>query len=190
MQGAVSFANACTSGDQTCVTLNPAPAPTSFAFNDVSHVTLPARSASSLICQWVTPYIYYDFANPTGANAAARFSVSPSITVESAVLADPTLVDPSTGMPFNGSFTTGLTGSYTYLHTLEPGERESQRSQFSRVCIGGVLSKVALMDGYGLSAAQADAFYRSPVTIRLNLAGTVSLVESASLIYGVRFIGD
>jgi len=190
MQGSVTFDVACTSGDPTCVTLNPAPAPTSFNFTDVGHVTLPARAANSLICQWVTPYIYYDFANTTGANATARFSVNPTITVESTVLADPMLIDPSTGLPLNGALTSGLTGSYTYSHTLEPGERESQRSQFSRVCIGGVLSKQALMGNYGLSSAQADAFFRAPVTIRLNLSGTVSLVDSASLIYGVRFVGD
>jgi hypothetical protein len=188
--GAFTFSSYCASGDTSCVTLNPAPALTSFSFTDLGRIALPARAANSLICQWVTPYIYYDFANNTGANATAQFRVFPTVTVDSAVLADPMLINPDTGLPVNGSLTIGLTGSYQYSHTLEPGEREQQRSQFSRTCIGGVLSKQSLMGGYGLTAAQADAFFQKPITMHFNMSGTVSLVDSAMLLYNVRFVGD
>ena len=48
----------------------------------------------------------------------------------------------------------------------------------------------ALIETYGLTPAQADDFFASPTTIRLNVAGNVQYVSTASLVFGLRVVGD
>ena len=41
-----------------------------------------------------------------------------------------------------------------------------------------------------LSDALAGKVFKKPITIRLNLSGSVRLVDDASLMFGLRIIGD
>ena len=60
----------------------------------------------------------------------------------------------------------------------------------TRSCIAGLVSRRSLIETHGLSEAQADRFFREPITIRMDISGQVQRVESASIIYGTRFTGD
>ena len=42
----------------------------------------------------------------------------------------------------------------------------------------------------GLTAAQAKEFFKRPTTVRLNVRGQVQYVDSATLYFGLRIIGD
>lgn len=173
-----------------CQPLAAAPATTTFAFDDVSHVTLPRNAANSLLCYWFSPFLQIDYDNPTAAPVVAQLSYVPTVTVENPVLDDPSLVDPNTGLPFGGSLLTGLTSSERYEVPLAAGQHSFQRDRDSAVCIAGLVSKQALMQNYGLSEAQARQFFRKPTTLRLNVEGSAQFVGDASLYFGLRIVGD
>ena len=173
-----------------CVVRAAAPAATSFNYSDLNRVTLPAHSTNSLLCQWWTPIVTLSFANPTPAPVTARVRWSPTLTVESSVLTDPSLIDPNTGAPFGGKLETSVAASHNETFTLAPGENRSWRDSSSRVCIAGTLSKQGLIQNYGLSASKANDVLNHELTIRLNVTGSVAGVDQALLYFGLRFVGD
>lgn len=177
--------------DDRCVTLNPAPAITTFDLPDIGRIKLPGRSTNSLLCHWLSPIALYTMQNTTGAFAPnATFTLAPYIVVENPVLADPSLIDPSTGLPFGGRLETSFAATYRDSMSMQPGERQSRRWSESRTCIAGFISKKNLVEGLGLTDAQARNFFRSDMTLRFGLRGTAQLVTNASLIYGLRVMGD
>jgi hypothetical protein len=192
--GQVTLTSDCTGApsgpDDRCVLLNAAPAPTTFDLPDIGRMTLPPRSSHSLLCHWLTPIAFYQFHNTTAANANANIRLSPYIIVESDVLDDPLLIDPSTGLPFGGQLESGFAATLADARTLEPGERASMRFGHSRDCIAGFLSKRNLIEGYGLTDAQATQIFRREITLRFGLRGSAAVVGDAFVLYGLRVMGD
>ena len=177
--------------DDRCVVLNPAPTSTSFDFPDIGRLTIPGRSAHSLLCHWLTPIAFYNFQNLTGVfQPNASFRLAPYLIVESDVLNDPRLIDPTTGLPFNGKLETGFAATYQDTQSLDPGHSATRRFSETRVCIGGFLSKANLMSTYGLTDAQATQVFRHDMTLRFGLRGNAALVNSGFVIYGLRVVGD
>jgi hypothetical protein len=197
--GTVSLQSDCTPApgdpapgpDDRCVVLNAAPASTTFDLADIGRLTIPGRSVHSLLCHWLTPIAYYSFRNSTGVTQPnAVFRLIPYAVVESSVLADPTLIDPTTGLPFNGRLETSFAATYQDSQSLDPGQTATRRFSTTRVCIGGFLTKSLLMDGYGLTDAQATAVFRHDITVRFGLRGSAAMVDGALVTYGLRVVGD
>ncbi|HEV8695128.1 MAG TPA: hypothetical protein VGQ93_13225 [Lysobacter sp.] len=160
------------------------------AFRDIAHITLPARSMHSFLCHWMSPTISAYVANDSGLdNRQARLNVMPTLTVESTAFNDPALVDPETGEPLNGKAEIYTSSSAIYT-LLDAGERLNQRLNTSRTCVGGYISRRGLMEVYGLSERQADEFFNSPVTIRMNLQVSAQYVQAGFVSYAIRFVGD
>ena len=181
--------------DDRCVTLTAAPSPTSFDLPNIGRLTIPGHSAHSLLCHWLTPIAYYGFQNTTGSTATANFRLAPYVIVQSSVLSDPSLIDPTTGNPFNGQLITGFAATYQDSQSLDPGQTAFRRFSETRVCIGGFLSKQNLIQGYGLTEAQANQFFRHDITLQFGLQGNAAMVgstnpPSAYVIYGLRVVGD
>ena len=176
--------------DDRCVTLNPAPAPTSFDLPDIGRMTLPGKSSHNILCHWLTPIITYSLFNGTGVPANGRMRLRPYLKIESVVLNDPSLLDPNTGLPYGGVLETGFAATYQNSHTMGPGERDTQSFGNSRVCIAGTISRQNLIGSYGFTDAQVDKFFKKPMTLRFGLRGTANLVEFASIGYGLRIMGD
>ena len=193
-QGNIDLSSSCPPDDgeptTNCVALNAAPATTAFDLDGIAHVTLPGKAANSLLCYWFSPTLSVDYLNPTAASDVGLLAYSPTLTVESEVLDDPALIDPTTGAPFDGKLVTGMTASEHFEVPLAPGQQQFERSRDSAVCIAGLLSRRALVDTYGLTDAQAKQVFTKPVTISLNVSGSVRLVDEASLIFGLRIVGD
>jgi len=195
--GVINLADDCTPDpayppgpDDHCFVPNPAPATTSFTITDAARVLIPGKSSNSMFCHWQTPVTVYSFRNSTGTyQPNARFVVTPSYTIQNAVLNDPSLLDPSTGLPYGGSFTVGLAG-IRHSRSLQPGEGQIERDNSTRACIAGLVSKRALKEAYGLTDAQATKFFKNDTIITMNLQGTANMVDFASIIYGTRFVGD
>ena len=182
----------CTGSDPTferCLVANPAPAPTSFNESGLASIELPAKASKSLLCFTVTPLVQINWQNTLAAPALARFSANAVITIDNDVLDDPTLIDPSTGLPFGGVLTLGLS-TFNTAHTLQPGEVDNKTLFLSRACIAGIVSKRALVESYGLSDAQAKEFFKKPMTLTFGSRGTVALAEFAQYFYGFRLYGD
>lgn len=188
----VALTNSCPPpGDGTaCVVLNPAPAATAFSFQDVARITLPGKAADSLLCHWLSPILDIGYANPTASAAIARLTYQPTLTVESEVLDDPALIDPTTGLPFGGRLLTGMTASERFEVPLDAGQLVGERVRDSAVCIAGFITRRALVDTYGLTATQAKQFFRKPITVRMNISGNAQYVGNASLTFGLRIVGD
>jgi hypothetical protein len=73
---------------------------------------------------------------------------------------------------------------------LPAGLRITERTRDSTVCIGGLVSRSALVDTWGLSDAQAKEFFKHKTTLRLNIDGSAQYVDSASMYFGLRIVGD
>ncbi len=175
--------------DPSCITLNPAPAPTSFDIPDLDSITLPRRASRSLLCHWQTPVAVYLAANDTGVRQQTRFRVFPVYRIQSDVLNDPALIDPGTGLPLGGVIELPLS-AINVMQGIEPGEFQREDFRGTRVCIAGLISKANLMGTYGLSEAQVRDFFRNPITISMGLAGQAQMVTAASINFGTRIMGD
>lgn len=186
----IELENDCTGVTGNCQVIAPSPAYTSFSFSDIAHITLPAKSAHSLLCYWFSPLLTISYNNPTTTAVVAHLNYSPSVTVENSVLNDPTLIDPSTGVPFGGQLLTGLTSSEHREVPLPAGLALTERTRDSTVCIAGLVSQSALVNTWGLSNAQAKEFFKHKTTLRLNIDGSAQYVDSASLYFGLRVVGD
>ncbi len=176
--------------DDRCVTMNPAPAITTFDLPDIGRMWLPGKSSHNILCHWLSPIVIYSLYNGAGATANGRITLTPYLKIESEVLNDPTLIDPNTGLPYGGVLETGFAASYQSSHTLAAGERDTERFSESRVCIAGTISRQGLIEGYGFTDAQVDKFFKKPMTLKFGLRGSAALVDFASLIYGLRIMGD
>jgi hypothetical protein len=194
--GNISMARDCNSPDvpkgpeDRCITLPADATLTSFDLSDLGRVTLPARSTNSLLCHWLTANGAYTLQNSGAARVDARMYLRPYVVVESAALADPTWIDPNTGLPFGGRLESSFSSSHLDQRTLDPGERVFVSDLPSRTCQSGFVSKRYLAQAYGLSDAQAAAIFRGEVTLRFGLRGSVRSVASAILLYGLRIMGD
>jgi hypothetical protein len=178
-----------------CVPLLPAPASTSFEVSDIDTLVLPGNSASarSLLCHVVTPDIWYEIFNPDPQQASqAHVYAQATLRIESAVLADPTLINPLTGQPFGGFIDTTVPGAHRFDKMLGPLQSESVRdSDRSRFCINGVISKTHLIDIYDLTVAQATAFFAGQITLRLGIRGSARLLHrEGNFRFSVRFLSD
>lgn len=176
--------------DELCQVLAPAPALTAFNFQDSARITLPGKSAHSLLCYWFSPVLTVGYSNLGATRVLARLRYTPTLTIENPVLDDPALIDPTTGAPFGGQLLTSMTSSERFEAPLEPGVSFSERTRDSAVCIAGFLTRRSLVENYGLTEAQAKEFFKKPTTIRLNVSGSAQHVSFASLTFGLRVVGD
>lgn len=173
--------------DPRCIQLNPAPGFTSFEAPDLAAITLPGKSTQSLICHWQTPIVSVGFANFTAATEQYRFQAFPVYRIESEVLQG--LSDPNTGTPYNGAIELGLS-AINVSGSIDPGEYNVEQFTFTRMCIGGLVSKQSLVNAYGLTEQQAKQFFKKPITITMSIRGSARMVDAANINFGTRFAGD
>jgi len=161
-----------------------------FDERDLASISLPARAATTMICQWITPFIFYSFDNPSKEiQPAASLFLQPYVTVESELFDDPSLRDPVTGNPLDGAYEFNAAASFYRQRQLIPSETSVDFTNFSRVCIAGILNPVQLSE-LGLSEKQIRKFFRKPITIRFNVRGSTESVGSARIFYGMRLVGS
>lgn len=187
----INLGSPCDPANATpCQDLLPPGAVTSFQFNDAASIRLPPKATHSLLCYWFSPVLSVQYDNPSPDAVVAHLSYSPTLTVENPVLADPALIDPTTGAAFNGSLLTSMTSSEHIEVPLAAGMQLFQRTRTSAVCMAGLLSRKTLVETYGLTASQADDFFKSPTTIRLNVSGSSRYISAADFVFGLRIVGD
>jgi hypothetical protein len=188
----VTLTDDCTGSDPTierCIVNQPAPLSTNFNESELATMNLPAKATKSLVCFAITPFIAVSWNNATGAPQLARFTATAPITIDNAVLDDPTLIDPGTGLPFGGSLTLSLSTWHSF-HSIQPGEFESQNSSQSRNCIAGIINKRSLVENFGLTEAQANQFFKKPMTFHFGARGAAQMSDFTQYFYGIRLYGD
>lgn len=173
----------------TCIPIQPAPGVTMFNESDLASIALPGRASKSLICFTLTPLVNWQFHNTTGAfQPFAHVFVRATVRIESDALNDPALIDPSTGLPYDGEMNLTLS-TFAEDRSLDVNERESAFRAYSRSCIAGVLNHHNLSLN-GFSDAQIRRLFREPMTLHFGLAGSTSMVDYGNFFYGIRLYGD
>lgn len=165
-------------------------AATPYQFADILRFNLPANASNSMFCYLLTPMFQAYFTGNTGTNAVVgSLSYSVTATVENPVLNTAGLVNPVTGAPFNGAFTTGSLAFEVFQTALVPQFPLTTTQRKTVACNAGI-SKSLLMQTYGLTQAQANSFFANPTTLRLNVGGSARFVDRAVFTVGIRIIGD
>lgn len=165
----------------------------SFTQRSSTSIELPAYAATSLICQWISPYQSVTFSNTTSTRRYGIFRTTPVVTIYSEALGDPnstTTIAPTTPWS-NGKWVMTLGSHYNNMtRPLEPGVLYNETSRNSQVCMSGILSRRALIEGYGMSEAMADDFFSKPMRLEFGVTGVIQNVQSAYLTMGTRLVGD
>jgi type II secretory pathway pseudopilin PulG len=174
--------------DDHCVVLNPQPALTTFNFPDIGRMVIPAKSANSLFCHMQTPISATLLQNYSTPNMTARVVFNPVFTFENSTLNNPAILDPATGLPYNGKITFTLPG-ISHRQTLQPGENFFARDDETRVCINGMISKAQLKSA-GLTDAQATDFFKHDTIVTMGINGSAQGAVFASIVNNVRWMGD
>jgi hypothetical protein len=173
-----------------CVVLNAQPAPTNWSEDGLATMKLPAEATKSLICFTLTPNAFFQFNNLTGVQQPnARFNAGAVITIQNAVLDDPTLIDRGTGLPYGGKIVFSLS-TYSESRSIAAGERAQKNLFLSRTCIAGLVSKRSLTEGFGFTEAQAKQFFKNPMTLTFGSRGQTQMVDFSNFFYGIRLYGD
>jgi hypothetical protein len=160
-----------------------------FESPDRARIGLPAGSTNSLLCFSLTHSLSYSILNFTTVPATSLVSDEIVVTIDSPVLANPLLINKTTGQPFGGSIAILVTGYFTDK-TLLPGGAERQQFSFSRECQLGLITLQDLQTTYGLSLSQARSVLRSPMTLRFSTFTRLMNTRSLRSRFGVRIFGD
>ena len=177
-------------GDPNCAVLNAQPALTTIRRDNTAAFTLPGRVTNSLLCATMTPLIGMELRNNTAVlQNAAGLATRAHFTIRNAVFDDPSLLNPGTGLPFNGEFALTIV---THVESLSmvPSQRLARTIQTSRACNGALVSRTMLVNGLGLSNAQATQFFRNPTTIEIGVSADATLAVTMSYALAVRLYGD
>jgi hypothetical protein len=176
-------------GAANCVTLPADNSRATVTLNNLDSVRIPGRTTNSLVCGEFPAQLNLQFWN-TGSAASSAFSrFDIVVTVANKVLEDPSLIDPTTGLPFNGR--------YSFVQIMNEddplvgvGELVRRTQVFSRGCRGGLVSRNNLKTAYGLSNAQIDEFFRNPITLTFGVKVDLVGVFRADFLVGARLYGD
>lgn len=174
--------------DDRCLAA-PNPAVTASAtFTDIARINLPARANRNVLYMINNHSINWDFTNAGPGNINGQMSYSPRITIESDALNDPAAIDPATGLPMNGSYTTTGNGTKFINMILQPGTFNNYVESYTRANTTG-LSRQFFAD-LGLPASVINNLYNSPMTIRLGGRISVRGVGFGQFVYTARFLGN
>jgi hypothetical protein len=180
------------SGFVTVTDICPSPTPTpspAFDAQDICRIKLPKKATKTIIYPVLNFFYDYTMDNTTVSDGQARFQFFCFLTIESDALLDPSIIDPSTGLPANGKLVMqfGPNRVFDDRH-LDPGEHCRNRLTFARAGNAGI-NKAQLVAS-GLSATVVDNLFASSMTIRMNITGTAKLVSFASITGNMRLFGD
>lgn len=156
--------------------------------NDIGRITLPAGSFENVVYLIANHSMSYNVLNNLSAPAAGSLSYTPSITIESVALNDPQAIDPYTGLPMNGSYTTTGYGTKAFYRTYPQGAMERISESYSRANTGGISRE--FFAALGLPRTVIREIYRNPMTIRLNVLASGRLLSFGQFRYSIRVTGN
>jgi hypothetical protein len=174
-----------------CFTLNPPPAATVYSAPNICRINLPKSAAADVIYPVLTFFVNYQLQNPTAVQVPnGRFEYSATLTIFSAVLNDPSIIDPNTGLPAGGALTFVFSPDrFDINRSLEANERDHQRLDYTRAGNAGI-AKSALVSAGTLTQHQADDLFKQPMTVRMDVTGVAQYVTDAAVTFNMRLFGD
>ncbi len=169
-------------------------APTS-VFDPVWQITIPANSVNNVIYPMLNNQVGYDaFSNtsPTGNGYGAGFAFfrfTPVVTIESVALNDPAAINPNTGLPMNGSFTTSLPGTRVRSFLVRDDDFISDNDGYASVA-GRGFSRT-YFTALGLPPSVINDLFKKSMTLKFGIRADVSgPVQQAFYSYTFRLLGN
>jgi hypothetical protein len=109
-------------------------------------------------------------------------------SLESAELNDPTLVDPVTGLPYNGKIVTIFPVAEGTSRSLAVAERIQKGMRFSATGIGAFNHEFFV--GANIPEKVIKRMFANPMTVRVGISGNIQLVDTGLIAIGFRLMGD
>jgi hypothetical protein len=182
--------------DDHCIVHNSTtPMVTTSVFDPVWQITLPANSVDNVIYPMLNNTVGYDatpssapYDNGYGAGfASIRFS--PVVTIESSALNDPLAINPTTGLPMNGSFTTTLPGTRVKGFVVAMDDFFSENDSYASVS-GRGLSRTYFA-ALGLPQSVINQLFKKSMTLKFGIRADVNgPVQQAFFSYTFRLLGN
>lgn len=155
---------------------------------DIGSISFPENTFQNVIYLLTTNYNNFYLSNTTATNQIGSYYYNPFISFESSVLADPNLINPQTGQPFNGKISINLSSKKVF-RTIVPNGMDVTEETYVTTLTNGI-NKKFLMDNYGLSQATVDNIFFKKITIRLNVSGSSNVIIDGRVNYSIRFFGN
>lgn len=188
----IFFDPTCAPGTVTppavCVVLQPAPAPTTFAFPNLGSMVIPGNTTKNILLPSLTYSMTYDLLNTTASDQVAEVKLMTTITISSPALNLPSVINPVTGQPYNGTYAVTVSGPRNTARLLAPGEDFAETYRGTADGIQALDRELFLSSN--LPASVVSALFQQPMTIQVGLSGNVQLMDSGGLNFGARFFGD
>ncbi|MEQ1606632.1 MAG: hypothetical protein ABL999_17360 [Pyrinomonadaceae bacterium] len=154
-------------------------------------ITIPGKTAKNVIYLLLNNTVQHDngFAAGNFLGGQGFMSYGPVVTIVSEALNDPAALDPGTGLPMNGSFTTGLPGSKFRTKIYTAGQFEQEIDSYASVN-GRGLSRV-FFKSIGLPESVVDKIYKKDLTLKFGIrVAQFGAVASGTYSYTFRVIGQ
>jgi hypothetical protein len=127
------------------------------------------------------------FLENDGTAGNASYIYTPRVTIVSDALNDPAALDPVTGNPMNGSFTTSMSGSSSDFFTPIPGQTKNQ----SYASVAGRGFSRIYFKSIGLPNTVIDNLFKKPMTLKFGIRVRVSgAIDFGQFFYSFRLIGQ
>lgn len=154
-------------------------------------ITIPGKSAKNVIYLLLNNTVQHDngFASGNFLGGQGFMSYSPVVTIVSEALNDPAAIDPGTGLPMNGSFTTGLPGAKFRSKIYTAGQFDQEIDSYASVN-GRGLSRV-YFKSIGLPESVIDKIYKKDMTLKFGIrVAQIGAVASGTYSYTFRVLGQ
>ena len=171
-----------------CLVMSPSPTGTPFEFPNVTSIVIPAGSTHSIVWPLFHHIVWYEFNNDTGVSQIANFAFAIDLTLESAALLDPTLINPDTGQPFNGSYLVQFSPAEATDRSISAGEHVRQRRRLASS--GNQFFDYQILQSLGLPDKVIKQIFSGQITLHLGIRGNAKLVDTALGNVSMRLFGD
>jgi hypothetical protein len=174
--------------DDRCLAAPDPTVPVNAVFTDVARINIPGKTAANVIYTIANHSITWNWENPTANPLRGQMSYSPRVTIISEALNDPAAIDPNTGLPMNGSYTTTGLGTRFANPLLDAGQGENIVESYTRANTLGLSRQFWTL--IGLPNNVINKLFNKPMTIRLDARVAVRGVSFGSYSYSARFLGN
>lgn len=176
--------------DDKCIayTPNTPGGPISDYFDPAWEITIPGKTVDNVIFPMINNGPGYD-SYDAGTGSAVSFFYTPRLTIESDALNDPAAINPNTGLPMNGSFTTSLAGNKTLFFTNEPGAARSEYNAYASV--GGRGLSRSYFQALGLPNNVINKLFKKDMKLKFGIRMRVQgQIDFAQFYYTYRLLGN
>lgn len=185
--------------DDHCLVHNStAPLSATTVFDPVWQITIPANTVDNVIYPMLNNQVGYDaYASIAGPPAQgngyfagfAFFRFSPVVTIESSALNDPAAINPTTGLPMNGSYTATLPGTRVRSFLVRDDDFISDNDGYASV--GGRGLSRTYFAALGLPQSVINNLFKKSMTLKFGIRADVSgPVQQAFYSYTFRLLGN